>query len=58
MALEEDILKLLKAEGYRVNEVIRDALDDFVSIIDDEMEALEKGLEDDGDDEDDEDDEE
>ena len=54
MALEEDILKLLKAEGYRVNEVIRDALDDFVSIIDDEMEALEKGLEDDGDDEDDE----
>ncbi len=57
MALEDDILKLLKAEGYRVNEAIRDALDDFVAAIEDEMEALEAGLDDEDDDEEDDDEE-
>lgn len=57
MALEDDILKLLKAEGYRVNEAIRDALDDFVAAIEDEMEALEAGLDDDEEEEDDDDEE-
>jgi hypothetical protein len=40
MALEDDILKLLKAEGYRVNEAVRDALDEFVSVIEEEAEDL------------------
>ena len=30
MGLEEDIVKLLKSEGYRINEAIRDALDEFL----------------------------
>jgi hypothetical protein len=56
MALTEDILKLLKAEGYRINEPIKDALDDFISIIEEEMESLDDDLEDDEDDDDDDDD--
>ncbi len=46
MALEDDILKLLKAEGYRVNETIRDALDEFVEILNDETEDMEDDPED------------
>jgi len=57
MALEDDILKLLKAEGYRVNEAIRDALDDFIAAVEDEMEALEAGLDDEEDEDEDEDEE-
>lgn len=57
MALEDDILKLLKAEGYRVNETIRDALNDFVGILEDEMESLDEATTDDEDlDDDDEED--
>ncbi len=47
MALEEDIIKLLKSEGYRMNEAIRDALDEFLGIVDDENEDMEEDLDDD-----------
>lgn len=53
MALEDDFLKLLKAEGYRVNEAVRDALDDFISVLEDEQDGA-----DDEEDEEEDDDEE
>lgn len=40
MALEDDIIKLLKVEGYRINEAIRDALDEFVEVVADETEDM------------------
>lgn len=55
MALEDDIIKLLKAEGYRINETIRDALDEFIEIINEEMEGIEEDIEDDEEEEVDED---
>lgn len=48
MALEEDIIKLLKSEGYRINETIRDALDDFLDTVYDENEEMEDDLGDEG----------
>ena len=47
MALEDDIIKLLKADGYRINETIRDALVEFIEIINEEMEGIEADIEDD-----------
>jgi hypothetical protein len=44
MALEDDIIKLLKAEGYRINETIRDALDEFIEVVNDETEDMEDDL--------------
>jgi hypothetical protein len=44
MALEDDILKLLKAEGYRVNEAVKDALDEFIELVEEENENLEESL--------------
>ena len=52
MALEEDIIKLLKSEGYRINETIRDALDDFLDTVNDENEEMEDDLDDEEDKED------
>ena len=49
MALEDDIIKLLKAEGYRVNETIRDALDEFIEIVEEETEDMDDDV--DGDEE-------
>lgn len=46
MALEDDIIKLLKAEGYRINETIRDALDEFIEVVNDETEDMEDDLDD------------
>lgn len=46
MGLEEDIIKLLKSEGYRINETIRDALDDFLDVVYEENEEMEEELED------------
>lgn len=51
MALEEDVIKLLKSEGYRMNETIRDALGDFLDIVYDENEEMEDDLDDEEDDE-------
>jgi hypothetical protein len=47
MGLEEDIIKLLKNEGFKMNEAIRDALDEFVDIVDEENEDMEENLDDD-----------
>jgi len=44
MALEDDIIKLLKAEGYRMNETIRDALDEFIEIVNEETEDMEDDI--------------
>lgn len=41
MSLQEEILSLLSSEGYPTNEVILDALSDFVSVVEDEMESRE-----------------
>ena len=51
MALEEDVIKLLKSEGYRMNETIRDALGDFLDIVYDENEEMEEDLDDEEEDE-------
>jgi hypothetical protein len=56
MGLEEDILKLLKSEGFRINEAIRDALDEFLDTVNDENEDMEEDLEDEDVKEDEEDD--
>lgn len=45
MALEDDIVKLLKAEGYRINETIRDALDEFIEVVNEETEDLDDSAE-------------
>jgi hypothetical protein len=42
MGLEEDILKLLRAEGYRINEAIKDHLDEFLDCVNDENEDMEE----------------
>ncbi len=57
MALEDDIIKLLKAEGFRINETIRDALDEFIEIINEEMEGIEADIEDDEEEEEEDDEE-
>jgi hypothetical protein len=49
MGLEEDIIKLLKHEGFKINEAIKDALDEFVDIVDEENEDMEENLDDDED---------
>lgn len=41
MALEDDILKLLKSEGYRINEAVRDAIDEFIEMVEDEQDGAE-----------------
>lgn len=53
MSLESDILKLLRSEGYQITEAIRDALDDFIAIVEEEGDDLAEDLEEDFDDEDD-----
>lgn len=47
MGLPEDVAKLLKSEGYRINETIRDGINDFLEIVTEENEEME----DDGDEE-------
>lgn len=39
-SLDEAIVKLLKSEGFRVNETIRDAIADLIDVVDDENEAM------------------
>jgi hypothetical protein len=56
MGLEEDIIKLLKSEGFKINEAIRDAVDEFLDTVNEENEDMDDDLEDEaggGDDEDD-----
>ncbi len=55
MGLEEDIIKLLKTEGFKINESIRDALDEFVDVVEEENEDMDEDLEDEDDEEEEED---
>ncbi len=49
MGLPEDLAKLLKSDGYRLNETIRDAINDFLEIVVEENEEMEEDSEDDAD---------
>ncbi len=44
MSLRQDILDLLREESYPINEVITDALADFLAIVEDEVENMERDL--------------
>ncbi len=46
MGMAEDIIKLIKNEGFKINEAIRDALDEFVDVVDEENEDMDENLED------------
>jgi hypothetical protein len=46
MGLEEDVIKLLKSEGFRMNETIRDALEEFLDTVNEENEDMEEDLDD------------
>lgn len=50
MGLPEDLSKLLKSEGYKINETIRDAINDFLEIVTEENEEMEEDAEDEKDD--------
>ena len=39
MAIKDDILRLLRDEGYRLNEAVTDALDEFLTVVEDEAEG-------------------
>ncbi|MDA3962845.1 MAG: hypothetical protein PF961_18830 [Planctomycetota bacterium] len=41
MSLKSEIKKLLKEEGYRLNEAVDDALDEFITIVEEETEGVE-----------------
>ncbi len=40
MGIEKDVIALVKAEGFKVNETIRDALDEFIGIVEEENETI------------------
>lgn len=44
MSLKSDILKLLKEEGYRINEAVDDAIDEMITVVEDEMEGVEDDM--------------
>jgi len=50
MGLPEDLAKLLKSEGYRLNETIRDGINEFIELVVEENEDMEEDVEDDKDD--------
>ncbi len=45
MAIDKDIIKLLKAEGFKTNEAIVDALTEFIEVVQDENADMEEGIE-------------
>lgn len=47
--LNVELLKLIKAEGYRINETVRDALEEFIEVLVEENEIM--GNEDEGEEE-------
>lgn len=49
MGLPEDLSRLLKAEGYKINETIQDAITDFLGIVTEENEEMEEDIDDDKD---------
>jgi len=50
MSLSSEIIRVLKAEGYRINEAITDALDEFVDLVEEENEEIDEHFEDEDDD--------
>ena len=44
MSLKSEIVKLLQEEGYRVNEAVGDAIDELITIVEDEMEGAEEDM--------------
>jgi hypothetical protein len=49
MGLPDDLVKLLKSEGYKTNETIKDAINDFIAIVTEENEEMEEDIDDDAD---------
>lgn len=45
MSLKTEILKLLREEGYRMNEAVDDALDEFITVLEDETDGLDEDME-------------
>lgn len=39
MSIENDILKLLKSEGYSINEAVKDAVGELIEICEEEAEV-------------------
>lgn len=44
MSLKSEIVKLLREEGYRVNEAVDDAVDELITIVEDEMDGAEEDM--------------
>ncbi len=40
-SLDVEIMKALKAEGYKINEVIRDAVQELIEVVEEENEGME-----------------
>ena len=40
--LDVEILKLLKSEGYKINEIIRDAVNDLIETVQEENDGMEE----------------
>lgn len=47
MSLAHEILSVLKDEGYKVNEAVREALNDFITIIEEETDGVDDEIDDD-----------
>lgn len=45
--LNVEILKTIKSEGYKINETIRDALEDFIEVLQEENDTMDDGEEED-----------
>jgi hypothetical protein len=56
VAIDRDIIKLLKGEGFKTNEAIMDALTEFLEIVEDENADMAEGVDNDEKDAPDEDD--
>ncbi len=45
MAVDKDIIKLLVADGYKINETIRDALADLLEVVEEENSEMTESVE-------------
>ena len=45
MAIDKDIIKLLKGEGFKTNEAIIDALTEYIEVVEDENADMAEGVE-------------
>ncbi|MFW5750962.1 MAG: hypothetical protein ACOCZK_04865 [Planctomycetota bacterium] len=46
MSLKAEIIRALREEGYRINETITDALDEFIEMVEDENETIDDHFDD------------